>query len=186
MRGFNVIESTPGTVSVVSRRTRSILSGPLSPAIYLDGTRLTSNGGGFPFLYEMSTWEIERISFVATPDVTQGVAGAGGIIRIWTRKTPLYAKEISERKKTFIDTSQGFDLPKKFYTPKYLYASSLFEYSGAIHWEPQLRIDANGKATFNILDTGIDRISLYIEGMAEDGKLISTIKTITISEKSNP
>ncbi len=185
MNGFNVFESL-GAVSVVSRRTRSFSTGPLSPAIYLDGTRLTSNIDGFPFLYEMSTMEIERISFVATPDVTQGVAGAGGIIRIWTRKTPLYAKEISERKKTFIDTSNGFDVPKEFYTPKYLFASSLFEYSGAIHWEPQLRMDANGKASFNILDTGIDRISFYIEGMAEDGKLISTIKTIMISEKSNP
>ncbi len=89
-------------------------------------------------------------------------------------------------KARFKTTHIGFDVPKKFYTPKYIYTNPLFELTGAIHWEPQLTIDPNGKAIFKIVDTGIQYISFYIEGMSKDGSLISTIKTINLSEKSNP
>ncbi len=144
------------------------------------------SSGSFDFLYEFYTAEIERIEVKPQIDVSEGTAGRGGVIKIWTRRTPLLPDGDTDLKKSFIDTTHGFDVPKMFYTPKYLYASPLFEYSGTIHWEPQLMTDADGKATFNILDTGIDRISFYIEGMSEKGYLISTIKTLTISQKSNP
>ncbi|MGB5663341.1 hypothetical protein [Eudoraea sp.] len=142
--------------------------------------------GSFSFLYELYTAEIERIEVNPRPDVTEGVNGAGGVIKIWTRRTPLVPTDATAMNKSFIDTTHGFDVPKKFYTPKYIYSNSLFEYTGTIHWEPQLELDANGKGTFNIADTGMENISFFIEGMTEDGSLISTIKTIKMSEKSNP
>ncbi len=142
--------------------------------------------GSFGFLYELYTAEIERIEVNPRPDVSEGINGAGGVIKIWTRRTPLLPTEATDLKKSFIDTTYGFDVSKKFYTPKYLYASPLFESMGTIHWEPQLELDSNGKASFNIADTGMENISFYIEGMSEEGYLISTIKTLTISQKSNP
>ena len=142
--------------------------------------------GSFSFLYELYTAEIDRIEVNPRPDVTEGVNGAGGVIKIWTRRTPLVPTDATAMNKSFIDTTHGFDVPKKYYTPKYIYTNSLFEYTGTIHWEPQLEFNNTGKTTFNIADTGTKNISLYIEGMAEDGSLISTIKTIMKSEKSNP
>ena len=189
MKGFNVIEnpSRPGAVQVFSRRTRSIRGGPIPPVIYLDGTLLTArNGEGFQFLYELYTWDIERITFGLMPDVTQGPLGAGGAIRIWSRRTPLIDKEGVQKSKIFIDAANGFDAPKEFYSPKYYYASPMFEFTGALHWEPQLELDIYGKATFKMVDAGMQNISFYIEGMTEDGSLISTIKTINLSKNSNP
>ncbi len=142
--------------------------------------------GSFSSLYELYTAEIERIEVNPRPDVTEGINGAGGVIKIWTRRTPLLPSETSDLNKNFIDTTYGFDVSKEFYTPKYIYASPLFERLGTIHWEPQLELDSNGKASFNIEDTGMENISFYIEGMSEEGYLISTIKTLTIFQKSNP
>ena len=153
------------------------------------GTPVASNfqnSGGFSFLYELYTADIERIEVNPRPDVTEGVNGAGGVIRIWTRRTRLQGNSTAADKRKFIDTTNGFDVPKKFYTPKYIYANPLFELTGAIHWEPLLTIGPNGKALFNIADTGMQNISFYIEGMSENGSLISAIKTINLSEKSNP
>ncbi len=144
------------------------------------------SGSFFSFLYELYTAEIERIEIDPRPDVMEGPAGAGGVIRIWTRRTPLQGNSAAADKRSFIDTTNGFDIPKKFYTPKYIYASPMFEFTGALHWEPQLELDIYGKATFKMVDAGMQNISFYIEGMTEDGSLISTIKTINLSDKSNP
>ncbi|MGB5661603.1 MAG: hypothetical protein WBM60_00005, partial [Eudoraea sp.] len=132
------------------------------------------------------TAEIERIEIDPRPSVLEGPDAKGGVIRIWTRRTPLKRNSTDVNKRSFIDTTNGFDVPKKFYSPKYIYASPLFELTGAIHWEPDLTINPKGKAIFNIADTGITNISFYIEGMSEDGRLISTVKTINLADKSNP
>ncbi|MGB5780611.1 MAG: hypothetical protein WBM42_01945, partial [Eudoraea sp.] len=194
MKGYNIVEGS-GTVKIVSRRTLGA-----APVIYLDGTRLRAESPprsgpmgsawtgtlGFSFLYELYTADIERIDFNPRPSVLEGPIGAGGVISIWSRRTPLQGSSANADKRKFIDTTYGFDVPKKFYTPKYIYASPLFELTGAIHWEPELIINAKGKAIFNIADTGITNISFYIEGMSEDGRLISTVKTINLADKSNP
>ncbi len=211
MKGYNIIPGL-GAVGVRNRRTLGgappviyldgtrILAEGSSPAS--SSSQSQSNGfgginktpetpvessfqssGGFSFLYELYTAEIERIEVNPRPDVTEGIKGAGGVIRIWTRRTPLQGNSSVADKKRFIDTTNGFDVPKKFYTPKYIYGNPLFELTGAIHWEPRLTIGPNGKAIFNIADTGMQNISFYIEGMSENGSLISTIKTINLSEK---
>jgi hypothetical protein len=194
MKGYNVVEGL-GAIRIVSRRTLGA-----APVIYLDGTRLRSESParsgpmgnawsgslGFSFLYELYTADLERIEFDPRPNILEGPAGAGGVISMWSRRTPLQGSSANADKRKFIDTTYGFDVPKKFYTPKYIYASPLFELTGAIHWEPQLSIDSNGKSIFNIADTGIPNISFYIEGMSEDGNLISTIKTIYLADKSDP
>jgi hypothetical protein len=214
MKGYNIIEGL-GAVGIRNRRTlggappviyldgtRILAEGPspsssssqsqssgFGAANKTPGTPVTStfqNSGGFSFLYELYTAEIERIEINPRPDVTEGVNGAGGVIRIWTRRTPLKGNSTNADQRSYIDTTNGFVVAKKFYTPKYIYANPLFELTGAIHWEPQLAVDSRGKAIFNIADTGIQNISFYIEGMSEDGSLISTIKTINLSEKSNP
>jgi hypothetical protein len=194
MKGYNVVEGS-GAIRIVSRRTLGA-----APVIYLDGTRLRSESParsgpmgnawsgslGFSFLYELYTADLERIEFNPRPNILEGPAGAGGVISMWSRRTPLQGSSANADKRKFIDTTYGFDVPKKFYTPKYIYASPLFELTGAIHWEPQLSIDSNGKSIFNIADTGIPNISFYIEGMSEDGNLISAIKTIYLADKSDP
>ncbi|MBT8294664.1 MAG: hypothetical protein KJN70_15465, partial [Eudoraea sp.] len=214
MKGYNIVQGL-GAVGIRNRRTlggappviyldgtRILAEGSPSSssspqgqssgfgaANKTPGTPVAStfqNSGGFSFLYELYTAEIERIEINPRPDVTEGVNGAGGVIRIWTRRTPLKGNSNDVNNRSFIDTTNGFVVAKKFYTPKYIYANPLFELTGAIHWEPQLAVDSRGKAIFNIADTGIQNISFYIEGMSEDGNLISTIKTINLAEKSNP
>jgi hypothetical protein len=106
-----------------------------------------------------------------------GLAGdvnaPGGVIRIYSKldgrnKSPInssFAEKLVEN---------SFTRPKKFYRPKYaLPLNESFEKYGVVHWEPNLTTNKKGEAVFTIPDDGLQQIKLFIEGMGEDGTLLS-------------
>lgn len=136
----------------------------------------------FDFLYQLRSSEIERL--VVEPfGVSEGSRGAGGVIRIWSRKGSIFGDVERDRNKILIDNSISYVPVKEYYAPKYIYSSPLFRYFGIIHWEPELLADKRGNVSFTIPRTGINEINLYIEGMSETGELISSYKTIRVNKK---
>ena len=110
----------------------------------------------------------------------QGIRGSAGVIKIFTDPSislySTYGKVYQE-----YDVPLSFSSKKRFYTPTYaFYKSSFFKEYGVIGWIPNTTIDANGKITFYIYDTTIERVSLFIEGVTNDGQFISEEKNITI------
>ncbi|WP_394749782.1 hypothetical protein [Spongiimicrobium salis] len=76
----------------------------------------------------------------------------------------------------------GFEPKKQFYTPKYpSYFDSSFQKYGVIHWAPEVITNNEGKAFFNIVNTGLEKMTLFIEGMGEDGSVFSMVKTIQVN-----
>ena len=55
-----------------------------------------------------------------------------------------------------------------------------FENFGLIHWIPNLVTDDNGNYKFNIPNDGIKKIKLVIEGVTNEGAIISEVKEVTI------
>ena len=113
----------------------------------------------------------------------EGARGAGGVIRIYTRRLPRdYNGQYGIDENVFkYELKEGFEPVKKFYTPKYTsYLSNEFENFGTIHWVPELKTDENGIATFKILNTLQNNINFYIEGMGSDGSLISSEQNLVI------
>ncbi|MGB5822355.1 MAG: hypothetical protein WBG90_22925 [Saonia sp.] len=148
------------------------------PLIYLDGAPLAN----FDVLYQLPTTQVESF-FIDKTASREGVRGGmGEVIYIYTRR----GKELNfttgdpNRKIAYeFILDKGFEKTKKFYTPVYAtYFDKAFEYYGVVHWEPEIYLDENGKATFKILNTGLQDLSFFIEGMGEDGSLWSTVKTL--------
>ncbi len=173
-KGFRTIESFGG-ISITSRR-----GGVQTPTIYFNDTRVSNED--INFLAFLSTNEIERIVINQNSVLNRGL---GGTINIWTRKSPLQlGGEIDSREKIHINTEHAFSTSKKFYTPSYIYNDPRFEYTGVIHWEPSLITNDNNTISFKMIDTGLKNITFHIEGMGEDGTLISTKKNVTIDKQN--
>ncbi|MGB5822354.1 MAG: hypothetical protein WBG90_22920 [Saonia sp.] len=171
-KGYAVRENPGGTVNIRSRRGAGVL-------LVLDGVRQPN----LNVLYQFPTTLIESF-FIDRLNRYEGVAaGNREVIYLFS----LRGKELNlspggdaERKGAYeFMIKGGFEKTKKFYNPKYAtYFGKAFEHYGVVHWEPEVNLDTNGKATFKILNTGLDNISFFIEGMGEDGSLVSTVKTI--------
>ena len=183
-RGYNVLEGLQfGSTSRVIIRSiipSSFLGGSTYPIpiIYLDNARLPN----FDILYKMPTTEIESFMIDKTGSF-EGARGAGGVIRIYTRRLPRdYNDQYSRDENVFkYELKEGFEPVKKFYTPKYTsYLSNEFENFGTIHWVPELQTDENGIATFKILNTFQSNVSFFIEGMGSEGQLISAEQTLVV------
>ena len=154
------------------------------PVIYFDDVKLID----FDILTGLRTEDLESFYFQRN-GASEGVNGTGGVIRIYTRRNlnkPIKSdskKEISNLSEVFsYPIKNGFQKEKKFIQPDYsTYEDKAFTNFGVIHWEPQLILDGKKSSSFKIKDTGVKKFMIHIEGMTLDGLLISTIKTLNIS-----
>ncbi|WP_179009729.1 hypothetical protein [Winogradskyella forsetii] len=125
------------------------------------------------FLSEVDFIEINRFG------ISDGMRSPKGFIKIYTKKLPTKRS----RKKT----TKAYNLPltfsdqKKFYVPKYSYYNNdFYNLYGTIDWKPNLKIDQQGNCSFKI-ETPEVPVILIIEGMTENGKLISEDKYISLN-----
>lgn len=173
--GYDVYEDY-GQVRITSRKRLSLGQNP-SPLVFVDDVPLTS----LNILFNYSTANVEKI-LVDKSGLGYGVRGAGGVIKIYTRKTPLF-----EKGNTKIDVANvsipplAFQKAKEFYTPRYSsYLNSTFKKYGVISWIPEVTLTKNETTTIKIFDTRTKYITLFIEGISENGDLISQKKTIPV------
>ncbi|WP_299227269.1 hypothetical protein [uncultured Psychroserpens sp.] len=154
-----------------------------SPLVFFDGAPITD----FDFLLTVPTADIEGI-MIDKSGFGSGISGANGVIRIYSRRTPL--KGFLENKpRPFAHASiarVGFSESKDFYTPKYSnYRSKLFSHYGAVSWFPNIFLDNNKSQLLKIIDTDTDTLKFYIEGYDSDGNFVSQIKTIDTTSLNN-
>jgi len=169
--GYDVFENL-GEVSIFTRRRPRA-----QPLVFYDGAQLTN----LTILYGLSTANVEKIVIDKTGQ-GQGVnAGFGGVIKIYSRKTPLFKKGEGEKMYISAEAPQAFSPTKEFYTPGYTsYFSKTFERYGVISWIPEIKLDKSAIANFSIFDTGTKHVTLFIEGISENGELISEQRTLQI------
>ena len=147
--------------------------------LYLDGQPLPDS----QLLTTIKTEEIESYFF----DRNQFVASVanGGVETLYLyRRNSNNLLDLQKRRYGSVavgyPVSNGFEPTKKFYNPKYnAYFSESFEQYGAIHWEPQIILKQN-KASFKIIDTGLENISIFIQGMDDKGRLFSFKKLLPL------
>ena len=114
---------------------------------------------------------------------TQGLSGdinsSGGVIRIYRRlgtslqiSRPNFAEKLVEN---------SFSRPKEFYRPKYISTENeAYEKYGIVHWEPQLKTNKNGEVELKIPREKLSSFKVFIEGMGNDGSLLSHTEEITL------
>ena len=108
----------------------------------------------------------------------------GGTIHIKTDPRLLFKNDKRKEFNQKVSLPITFTSPKTFYVPKYVYYNSNFfrEY-GVIDWFPNVTLDNSSNAiNLKVLDTKTKQITLFIEGMTNNGRYISEEKIITIIE----
>jgi hypothetical protein len=155
-------------------------SGSVSPLVFVDDVPLTS----LDILANYSMANVERIVIDKT-GLGYGVRGTGGVIKIYTRRTPLTATAKTPRG-SFVESLSpiGFSVAKEYYVPKYnSFSSDIYEKYGAIDWRPNIIIPKRGSYDFSVKHEAMEAISFYIEGISENGSLISEKRTITLEDQ---
>jgi hypothetical protein len=182
--GFNVWEVPNAGYDRIRITTKRVLSFSLvqpSPILYIDDVRYPD----FDILLDFPTTKVKSYYIDRTGAMEAG--GAGGVIRVYTRKEGVVGAGHSDKftpdERFFTHrVSNGFMPAKQYYTPKYNNLSSeSFRYFGSIGWFPAPEIDKNGTCTLKIPDYGYEDILLFIEGMDEDGRLTSSMERVRVS-----
>jgi len=145
------------------------------PAFFLDGMYIADPQIFYQYsLTNVGYIEINRLG------IGQGARGASGVIKI-------YSSTKGSKSTNNQDTVQDFTLPlsfsaeKKFYVPKYQsYYSDFYKGYGVVGWEPKIKVDENGYASFKIVKPR-GTIKLFIEGIVNDGAFIFEEKSIKLN-----
>jgi hypothetical protein len=107
--------------------------------------------------------------------VAGDVATFATVIKLFTRRTPLeFNPTVESKLQKAVKVPFGFEPRKEFYAPKYgSFKSDLFQEVGAIDWKPNVKISGNTISNLSILDTGLNEVTFYIEGITSNGDFIS-------------
>ena len=140
---------------------------------FLDDVLLTDLG----YLEGMFLSDIESIEFNRF-GVGDGFRSPNGFVKIYSKKFPIYRYDSK--------TTKAYNFPltfspnKTFYTPKYKYYNDAFyKKYGVVAWESKLVPDSNGNVNIKIAKPKVP-ITLYMEGIANNGSFISEEKTIAL------
>jgi hypothetical protein len=173
--GYRVTENQ-GSFSITTRNRLS-LNASTSPLVFLDDVPLTN----LNILAGFSMGNVEKIT-IDKSGFGYGVRAAGGVIKIYTRVTPLYKDENTENTAANESIAPfAFTAAKEYYSPKYnSYGNSYFKKYGVISWIPEVVLTSNETATFKVFDTRTKLVTVYIEGVTKEGNLISKRQTINL------
>ncbi len=164
-------------VRIYDRTPNSILNPRLIP-ILVDDVELRFDHS---LLTILRTSEIDRVYIDRISYGLGARGGAGGSIRIYTRKIPLSGKGFKTNV-VELEMKKGYEPVKEFYNPGYTnYLNPEFIDYGVIHWQSWVDFNENGSGTFKIKNTGLDNVKLFIEGMGSDGSLISKVQTVKLN-----
>lgn len=144
------------------------------PTLFLDDMRVMDRTilDQLPLLY-VNFVEVDRRNISRTSN------SDGGIVKIYT--------DFKNRPSNNVKTTQDYKLPlafsakKKFYVPNYGYHNDdFFKGYGTIDWKPELSIDNIGNVTVKIKQPEVP-ITLFIEGIANDGSFIFEEKSVSLN-----
>jgi hypothetical protein len=170
---------------IITARTRGQEG---TPVVFLDEIPVTN----LDFLSTMTTDQVERIVIDRT-GIGLGLNPNGnnfsGAIKIVTRKGILGINSVDAAKYNttmYIHKSDfGFQPVKEFYMPNYAsYRMQSFKDFGVIHWEPNIKVKGGISNEFKMVDTNLDDISFFIEGVSSDGKVFS--QAIRLEKTNRP
>lgn len=158
------------------------------PNTVTTGVSGTENGSINFFLNDMLVIDFSRLDELFLLDVDyiefnrfgdgDGMRSPAGFIKIYT-------KESSPRRSSK-KTTKAYQFPlifsaqKKFYAPKYRYYNDdFYKNYGVIDWKPNLTVGVNGNISVEIAKPEVP-ITLFIEGIANDGNFISEEKSVIL------
>lgn len=164
-----------GGLQIERRVSTSLRDSSQTPLIYLDDILLSN-------LQQLYGFNMNVVDYVTVNESGngQGIAGANGIIRIYT--------SLDYMKKRKVNKFGGYSFPlafaerRKYYVPKYksIY-DDFYANFGVVGWVPDAKADAFGNITFSVFNPANKDLKLFIEGITNKGEVISEIKVLPTS-----
>ncbi|OUR98174.1 hypothetical protein A9Q86_14035 [Flavobacteriales bacterium 33_180_T64] len=175
LSGKGFVTSDYGGILTITIRN-PITPNNTTPVVYLNGSLLSD----FGFL---ATFDMNSVDYIEInkSGVGEGMRGGAGVIKLWTDPNVEFRTRYGENYKDY-KFPLTFSKAKMFYTPKYnYYKTQFFKEYGVIGWKPNITIDANGQASFQVFNTTNDYIKIFIEGIDNDGNFIIDEKVIPVN-----
>jgi hypothetical protein len=183
-KGFNVFQDPRDPrsilIQIARRTTLQNDNSQFRPMIYLNNLAINQEDQSFLMDLDMST--IDYI-IIDKQGIGEGMRGANGVIKIFT-DPQLRTREYSRSWESGQDIKfpLKFSNPKKFYTPTYSsFDTPFFENYGVIDWFPKCESNDKGVIKLKVLNTKNKQLTLFIEGIANNGAFISEEKIIDIN-----
>ncbi len=153
----------------------SVLAGGGAMTVYLDGQQLINTG----FLYRYPIADIDYVE-INRAGLGEGSRGANGVLRIYTSINSLFNSSGKLNAQDY-KLPLTFSSSKTFYLPKYKYYNDdFYKAYGTVDWKPQLSLDNQGNVRFTITQPEVP-ITLFIEGIANDGSFVFEEKSISLN-----
>ncbi|WP_339622887.1 hypothetical protein [uncultured Winogradskyella sp.] len=164
---YNAIDDHKNAVMVASYWSES----KAPPALFLDGNQV---GGDQLYLLSMSD-----IDYIVLERDFPFRKYWFGTIRVFSY--PGSRREDNRKKKQEFQFPLTFESNKTFYVPKYQYYNDDFYINyGTTDWKPKLITDSNGNTSLTIATPQVP-ITLFIEGITNDGSFIFEEKSISLN-----
>ena len=172
--GFDVAVNG-GNVSITGRTINTINGQRTQPMLYVDNMQMRD----FSVLLGIQTEDVDEF-FINQHAIVPSVDNKMGIIRIYMKKDFSYRGK-ADVVNTFI-IKDGFKKIIPFKNADYIstFGNKGFENFGLIDWQPLIATDEKGSFKFTIPKLYSGDVKILIEGIGQDGKMISEVKTITL------
>ncbi|AWG20162.1 hypothetical protein FFWV33_00805 [Flavobacterium faecale] len=154
------------------RNTRDAFSDN-PPAVYIDNVQQTD----FNLLYSLDLTDVDEI-YIDKSGASDTAASVSGTIKIFL-KVGADKNDYFRAKYTSLLVTTGFAKNINFKNATFESQKEYF-YFGTLNWTPTIEIKDNPNYELRFPKTGQTEIKVLVEGIAEDGQVISEIQTIPV------
>lgn len=172
-KGF-YIDRNYGRLRITNSRAIGTKNG--TPTIQLDNMVLNGPEGSLDILLNIKTADVKAIT-INKSGIGLGLHTGAGYIQIFTKDNVGSDTGDAPSNMHHYKMKNGFAKNKQFYTPLYLnYNDEIFNRYGAIGWFNHIDFpEGENKIRLRTERVNTSGQKLFIEGMAEDGSLISEV-----------
>jgi TonB-dependent Receptor Plug Domain len=168
--GVMVSPNAKGGYDVEIRGITSMV-GSNEPFYLIDGMPVDQDA-----LFSVVPCNIERIDVLKGGDATLfGSSAAKGVISIFSKRSVENSDILKKSSPTSVQKRIGYETPREFYAPKYDISTpdnARPDFRSAIHWQPNVKTDATGKATITYWNSDAKtNIRVIAEGVSSQGNV---------------
>jgi TonB-dependent SusC/RagA subfamily outer membrane receptor len=169
--GVQVSSNGSGGYSVLIRGITS-LTGSNQPYYLLDGMPVDADA-----FNAITPCDVESIDILKGADAAiYGSNASGGVIAVLTKRgAPNYDYSKDPVSGVSIQKRVGYYVAREFFAPKYDVAIPDHvrpDFRSTLHWQPNIRTDAMGKATITYWNTDANaKINIIAEGVSKSGRV---------------
>jgi hypothetical protein len=135
---------------------------------------------------DMREFKTVRVRDVERIDIWDNPLSTGGKILVYLKPGRLVAQYDDYVKGRIIPELQGFNMPAKFYSPKYTLEninSPKPDFRPTLYWNPNVSL-LNGKANINFFTSDeVTDYVVYLEGISKNGKIYFGTASFSVDKK---